>query len=74
VKTDFPRRRFFVSKILAVLRCNGSQCCPTVLHDAKAVPGREIIITDDFGSSVQMSLDNLAELVRQAKAGHLNVS
>lgn len=61
-------------QILAVLRCTGCEKCPTVLHDVKAVPGQEIVITDDFGSSVRMSLDNLAEFVRQAKAGHLDVS
>jgi hypothetical protein len=41
------------------------------LHDT-AAPERQIVITDDFGQRVQMSLAQLQDLVTDVKAGLLD--
>lgn len=64
---------FMKTGVLAVLTC--SQCgghCPEIHRVPNAIPGREIRITDDFGSSVEMSEANLASLIRLAKEGHFD--
>ena len=50
--------------------CGQCNCgCPEVFVDAGAAPERRVLITDDFGQRVQMSLDQFRQLVEQARAG-----
>jgi len=66
-------KEFFVRiGVLGVLSCDGCDKCPEIHRVRDAAPGREIRITDDFGSSVEMSEQNLASFVRLAKAGHFD--
>ena len=53
--------------------CGQCSCgCPELFVDHGAVPGRRIVITDDFGQRVQMSADQFQVLVEQARAGLLD--
>lgn len=50
--------------------CGQCSCgCPELFIDHEAAPERRIIITDDFGQRVQMSLDQFQVLIDQAQAG-----
>ncbi|GGY54166.1 hypothetical protein GCM10010363_39110 [Streptomyces omiyaensis] len=50
--------------------CGKCDCgCPQLFVDADAPEDRRVRITDDFGQRVQMSEDQFADLVAQAKAG-----
>ncbi|HEX5367301.1 MAG TPA: hypothetical protein VFW63_11655 [Acidimicrobiales bacterium] len=53
--------------------CGQCSCgCPEVSIDDSAPEDRRVVITDDFGQQVEMSLDQLGDLVVQAKAGVLD--
>lgn len=53
--------------------CGSCNCgCPELHVDETAGPERRIVITDDFGQRVQMSTDQLADLVAAARAGVLD--
>ena len=53
--------------------CGKCDCgCPQLFVDADASDDRRIRITDDFGQHVQMSADQFADLVAQARAGKLD--
>lgn len=53
--------------------CGNCSCgCPELYIDNAAPPERRIVITDDFGQRVQMSVDQLADLVGAAKSGALD--
>jgi hypothetical protein len=53
--------------------CGQCSCgCPELFVDHAATPGRRIVITDDFGQRVQMSVDQFQVLVEQARAGLLD--
>lgn len=53
--------------------CGSCNCgCPELYVDDSAVPERRIVLTDDFGQRVQMSVDQLADLVASARAGVLD--
>jgi hypothetical protein len=55
------------------LLCGQCSCgCPEVLADHEAPPERRIVITDDFGQRVQMSADQFAVLIEQARSGRLD--
>ena len=55
-----------------VLLCGQCSCgCPELLVDQQASPERKIVITDDFGQRVQMSVDQLQVLVEEAQSGRL---
>lgn len=50
--------------------CGQCSCgCPELFIDHDAAPERRVIITDDFGQRVQMSLDQSQVLIDQARAG-----
>lgn len=50
--------------------CGQCNCgCPELFIDAEAVPEQRVVITDDFGQRVQMSLEQFQDLVEQARAG-----
>ncbi|MFJ9823050.1 hypothetical protein ACIRSU_01590 [Streptomyces sp. NPDC101160] len=53
--------------------CGNCDCgCPQLFVDADAPDDRRVRITDDFGQQVQMSEEQFADLVAQAKAGALD--
>jgi hypothetical protein len=53
--------------------CGECSCgCPEVWVDHDAEAERSVIITDDFGQRVQMSLSQLADLVADVKDGVLD--
>lgn len=53
--------------------CGNCNCgCPELYVDPNADAGRRIVITDDFGQRVQMSLDQFRDLVETAKSGALD--
>lgn len=62
----------------AVLRhvttfCGQCSCgCPELFVDEAAPPDRRIVVTDDFGQRIEMSLEQLDDLVAQAKSGTLD--
>ena len=53
--------------------CGSCNCgCPELYVDDTAAPERRIVITDDFGQRIQMSTDQLADLVAAARGGVLD--
>jgi hypothetical protein len=53
--------------------CGQCNCgCPEVWVDYDAAEDRRVVITDDFGQRVQLSLDQLAALVADVKDGVLD--
>jgi hypothetical protein len=53
--------------------CGQCDCgCPEVWVDHDAPAERRVIITDDFGQRVQLSLSQLADLVADVKDGVLD--
>lgn len=50
--------------------CGKCDCgCPQLWIDPDAVPEKRVVLTDDFGQRIQMSADQMADLVEQARAG-----
>ncbi|MCX4856153.1 hypothetical protein OG426_40920 [Streptomyces canus] len=53
--------------------CGDCDCgCPQLFVDPGAPAERRVLLTDDFGQRVQMSADQFASLVEEAKAGKLD--
>ena len=53
--------------------CGNCDCgCPELYVDPAAPPERQVIITDDFGQRVEMSVDQFRDLVESAKSGALD--
>lgn len=53
--------------------CGQCDCgCPQLYLDEHADPEHRVVITDDFGCSVSMSLSQLHALVSDVKAGALD--
>lgn len=53
--------------------CGECDCgCPQLFLDSGAPEDKRVRITDDFGQQVQMSAEQFADLVAQAKAGALD--
>ncbi|WP_049574409.1 hypothetical protein [Nonomuraea sp. SBT364] len=53
--------------------CGQCSCgCPELFVDPAAPEDRQVVITDDFGQRVEMSLDQFASIVEAAKAGSLD--
>jgi hypothetical protein len=57
---------------IAVLCGNCSCGCPELFVDHAAAEDRRIVITDDFGQRVQMSAQQLAALIEEARSGRLD--
>ena len=58
-----------------VLMCGNCNCgCPELLVDNAAPPEQRIVITDDFGQRVQMSVDQLQVLIEEARSGRLDAT
>ena len=53
--------------------CGQCGCgCPQLFVDSSAPVDRRVVLTDDFGQRVQMSSDQFAALVAEAKEGNLD--
>ena len=53
--------------------CGQCSCgCPELYIDHDAAPERAVVITDDFGQRIQMSHDQLRDLVADVKNGVLD--
>jgi hypothetical protein len=53
--------------------CGQCNCgCPELYIDDAAVPEKRVVITDDFGQRIQMSLGQLADLVADVRSGVLD--
>ena len=53
--------------------CGQCSCgCPELFVDPEAPAERRVVVTDDFGQRIEMSLQQLDDLVAQAKAGVLD--
>jgi hypothetical protein len=53
--------------------CGQCNCgCPELYIDHDAAPERRIVITDDFGQRIQMSHDQLRDLIADVKSGVLD--
>lgn len=53
--------------------CGNCSCgCPELFLDHSADETRRVVLTDDFGQRVQMSLEQLTALVTDVKAGTLD--
>jgi len=53
--------------------CGQCSCgCPELYVDDAAPPERRVVITDDFGQRIEMSLGQLADLVADVRAGVLD--
>ena len=53
--------------------CGQCSCgCPELFVDHDAPAEKQIVITDDFGQRVQMSADQFAVLVEEARSGRLD--
>ncbi|MCK9895864.1 hypothetical protein [Frankia sp. AgB32] len=52
--------------------CGKCSCgCPELLVDHEAPTERRIVITDDFGQRIQMSVEQLEAIVEEARAGRI---
>ena len=53
--------------------CGQCKCgCPELYVDDAAAPERRVVIADDFGQRIHMSLPQLADLVADVRAGVLD--
>jgi hypothetical protein len=53
--------------------CGQCNCgCPELHIDDAAGPEKRVVITDDFGQRIQMSLGQLADLVADVRKGVLD--
>ena len=53
--------------------CGDCNCgCPELFLDPAAEEPRRFVLADDFGQRVQMSLEQLERLVKDAKSGALD--
>lgn len=53
--------------------CGQCNCgCPELFVDDSAAPEKRIVITDDFGQRIQMSLGQLTDLVADIRKGVLD--
>ncbi|MER6001330.1 hypothetical protein ACIHFD_20015 [Nonomuraea sp. NPDC051941] len=53
--------------------CGQCSCgCPELFVDETAPVERQVVITDDFGQRVEMSLDQFGSIVEAAKSGSLD--
>ena len=53
--------------------CGQCNCgCPELYLDDTAAPEQRVVITDDFGQRIQMSVAQLRTVVTRAKSGDLD--
>jgi hypothetical protein len=52
--------------------CGKCSCgCPELFVDHDAAPDQRIVLTDDFGQRIQMSVEQLEVIVDEARAGRI---
>lgn len=52
--------------------CGKCSCgCPELYVDHGAPAERRVVLTDDFGQRIQMSVEQLAVIVEEARAGRI---
>jgi hypothetical protein len=55
-----------------ILFCGSCSCgCPELFVDHAAAPEQRIVITDDFGQRIQMSVEQLQVIIAEASSGRL---
>jgi hypothetical protein len=53
--------------------CGQCSCgCPELYLDDTAFPAKRVVITDDFGQRIQMSVEQLADLMADVRSGVLD--
>jgi hypothetical protein len=53
--------------------CGSCSCgCPELYIDDASPPERRVVITDDFGQRIEMSREQLADLVADVRRGVLD--
>ena len=68
-----PRRPTHPELCSIKVFCGDCSCgCPELFLDPEAEKPRRIVLADDFGQRVQMSVEQLEQLVRDAKSGALD--
>jgi hypothetical protein len=61
------------SPVFVARFCGQCSCgCPELYVDPGAATDRQVIITDDFGQRVEMSLDQFQDIVTAARNGRLD--
>jgi hypothetical protein len=50
----------------------GDSNCPQLFIDESAPPEQRVVLTDDFGSQIRMSVAQFGDLITQAKSGTLD--
>lgn len=65
---DTPEQRRLIATFCGQCNCG----CPELFVDESAAEERRVVITDDFGSSIHMSLAQLHVLVSDVKDGALD--
>ncbi len=63
-----PHGPAFVARFCGQCNCG----CPELYVDLGAAPERQIVLTDDFGQRVEMSLAQFQDIVGSAKDGTLD--
>jgi hypothetical protein len=54
--------------------CGRCDCgCPQLFVDDTAPADRQVVLTDDFGQHIQMSLEQFGDLIGQARSGALDL-
>jgi hypothetical protein len=52
--------------------CGKCSCgCPELFIDHDAPAGRRIVLTDDFGQRIQLSVEQLHVIVEEARSGRI---
>ena len=63
---------FFCKDCKCGSNCSCGDCkCPELFVDHNAAPEQRIVITDDFGQRIQMSVEQLRVIVDDARAGKI---
>jgi hypothetical protein len=63
-----PQDPVFLARFCGQCNCG----CPELYVDPGAAPERQVVLTDDFGQRVEMSLGQFQDIVRSAKDGTLD--
>ena len=60
--------------LIPVMRfCCHCHCgCVELFFEPEAPEGQRVVITDDYGQRIQMSLDQLGTILKRAKSGALD--
>jgi hypothetical protein len=71
VESSTDRNRIAMRHIATF--CGSCSCgCPQLFVNETAAPQRRVVITDDFDQRIEMSLEQLTDLVDAARSGALD--